>query len=81
MTSPACSLRALTIEHLRGFDRAILPLARENLLLVGPNNSGKTSLLRLLNWVLAEADQDLVEGNRILTEAERALLLPARDRA
>lgn len=72
-------LESLTIEHLRGFDRAVLPLTRENLLLVGPNNSGKTSLLRLLNWVLSEADEDLLTGRRLMTEGERALLLPARD--
>lgn len=77
--SASCALVSLTIEHLRGFDRAVLPLTRENLLLVGPNNSGKTSLLRLLNWVLAEADEDLLLGRRLLSEDERALLLPARD--
>ena len=79
MTDLACDLRSLTIEHLRGFDRAVLTLGRRNLVLVGPNNSGKTSLLRLLNWVLSGADRDLLSGRRDLTDSERSLLIPARD--
>lgn len=79
MSEFACSLEAVTIEHLRGFDRATLRLDRENIVLVGPNNSGKTSLLRLLHWVLTEEDTALLLGERSLTEAEALFLLPARD--
>jgi len=73
------SLLGLTIEHLRGFERASLGLERNNILLVGPNNSGKTSLLRVLDWVFNGADEVLLEGRRSLTDEERQLLLPARD--
>lgn len=75
----ACDLKALTIEHLRGFDRAVLRLDRKNIVLVGPNNSGKTSLLRLLHWVLNDVDRELLTGRRKLTARESSLLLPARD--
>ena len=79
MPDLTCDLVAVTIEHLRGFDKAAVSLSRQNIVLVGPNNSGKTSLLRLLHWVLTEADEDLLVGRRRLTDAESLLLLPARD--
>ena len=79
MTELACELMSITVEHLRGFERATLDLRRQNVVLVGPNNGGKTSLLRILHWVFEGADEDLLLGRRKLTDAERQLLLPARD--
>ncbi|MFL5898404.1 MAG: ATP-dependent nuclease [Solirubrobacterales bacterium] len=38
------------VENLRSFERTALDLKRPVTLLVGPNNSGKTSILRMLDW-------------------------------
>ena len=73
------TLCAVTVENLRGFRSARLDLARQMTLLVGANNSGKTSLLRLLEWALNDADEALVRGERDLTSEEVALLIPARN--
>jgi hypothetical protein len=45
----------------------------------GANNSGKTSVLRILNWILNEADDSALMGDAQLTEDELRLLLPARE--
>jgi AAA ATPase domain/AAA domain, putative AbiEii toxin, Type IV TA system len=74
-----CGLDSITIENLRGFDKAVLNLGRSNTVLVGPNNSGKTSLLKILHWVFSAADRPLLTGQRQLQGWERDLLLPARD--
>lgn len=71
-------LKGFTVENLRGFTRARLSLERSVTLLVGPNNAGKTSLLRLLEWSLSGVDEDLLLGRRVRTPAEDELLLPAR---
>jgi hypothetical protein len=74
-----CSLIGVQVENLRGFRKATLDLERPLTLLVGPNNSGKTSLLRLLDWAINELDHALLTGRRSLSTAEAAMLLPARD--
>ena len=73
------SLVGAEIENLRGYNYASLHLDRSRTLLVGPNSSGKTSVLRLISWVLNELDPDLLNRSRPLTREERAFLLPARD--
>jgi hypothetical protein len=64
--------------NLRGFAETSLRLADGLTLIVGPNNSGKTSLLRLLDWFLNEAKLETLRGAVNLTESEAAMLLPAR---
>lgn len=49
--------------------------------LVGPNNAGKTSLLRILDWAVNHADVTLLTGGRGLSDREALLLLPAADTA
>jgi ABC-type cobalamin/Fe3+-siderophores transport system ATPase subunit len=71
-------LVALDVENLRGFRRASLGLEREVTLLVGPNNSGKTSLLLLLDWVFNRADVGVLLGERPPSPEDCALLVPAR---
>ncbi len=71
-------IEAFQVENLRGFRSARIDLRRQVTLLVGSNNSGKTSLLRLLDWTLG-ADAELVSGHRKMNAQERALLVPARD--
>lgn len=73
------SLIGLHVENLRGFRSATLDLVRPVTLLVGPNNAGKTSLLRLLDWALNATDENLLRGQRPLTDMEQALVVPARD--
>lgn len=53
----AVQLRAIEIQNLRGFVRATVSLERDVTLLVGGNNSGKTSMLLLLDWVLNRASE------------------------
>lgn len=73
------SLCGVEVENLRGFRRATLDLTRGVTILVGPNNSGKTSILRLTDWALNSADQELLLGERDLTVEEETLLIPARN--
>jgi energy-coupling factor transporter ATP-binding protein EcfA2 len=73
------SLCGLEVENLRGFRRTALDLTRGVTILVGPNNSGKTSLLRLTDWALNSADTDVLLGQRDLTTDEESLLIPARN--
>lgn len=79
MSTFDCSLASIRIEGLRGFTNAALRLDQDHLFLVGPNNSGKSSLLRMLDWAVNHADSDLLMGRRYLTQAEQDLLLPAAE--
>lgn len=71
------SLVGLGVENVRGFTNAYLPLASDLIVLVGPNNSGKSSLLRMLQWIFTVDDLAL-RGERPLSEDEQGLLFPAR---
>lgn len=70
-------LTAIRFENVGGFQTAELNLDG-NRLLVGENNSGKTSVLRVLDWIFNSADAALLNGYRSLSEVERKLLVPAR---
>jgi energy-coupling factor transporter ATP-binding protein EcfA2 len=72
-------LTAIQVTNLRGFRDATLPLADGLTLLVGPNNSGKTSILRLLDWILNHAEESTLLGDALLTDDELRLLMPARE--
>lgn len=72
-------LNRVDVENLRGYYAASLSLSRQKTVIVGPNNSGKTSVLRILDWVFNRLDDDLLNQRRKLTDDERMLLLPARD--
>jgi hypothetical protein len=78
MAEPKYRLSSLSVMNLRGFAETSLRLADGLTLIVGPNNSGKTSLLRLLDWFLNEAKLETLRGAVNLTESEAAMLLPAR---
>jgi energy-coupling factor transporter ATP-binding protein EcfA2 len=78
VSAPRYRLRGVEVANLRGFERTSLEFAEGTTLLVGPNNCGKTSLLRLLNWFLNEAERPTLEGAVPLDEAEAEMLLPAR---
>ena len=67
------------IENLRGFRKSRLDIQRDLTVLVGPNNSGKTSLLKLLDWIFNRAHEEALMGNRPLNQDELRLLWPARN--
>lgn len=69
-------LVGIEIENLRSFERTSLWLDHPICLLVGPNNSGKTSILRILDWVF---NGDIREFDRPPIDPEvLELLQPAR---
>jgi energy-coupling factor transporter ATP-binding protein EcfA2 len=72
-------LTGVQIANLRGFRDAVLPVSDGLTLLVGPNNSGKTSVLRLLDWALNHVTEETVLGEALLTPDELRLLMPARE--
>ncbi len=71
-------LNHIAIANLRGFEETSLRLGGGLTFLVGPNNCGKTSILRILAWFLNQADLVTLSGRRNLTVEEADLLLPAR---
>ena len=60
-------LLKLRLENIGGYGTAELDTVG-NRVLIGENNSGKTALLRVLNWVFNEADRELL-GNRQIGRA------------
>ncbi len=76
--APKYRLSSLSVMNLRGFEDTSLTLNDGLTLLVGPNNSGKTSVLRLIDWFLNEARLETLTGAVTLTDTEAAMLLPAR---
>ena len=71
-------LAHVAIASLRGFEETSLRLGDGLTLLVGPNNAGKTSILRILDWFLNEAEPKTLSGRVNLSATETELLLPAR---
>jgi predicted ATPase len=69
-------LLSVEIENLRSFERTALNLEKPVTLLVGPNNSGKTSILRMLDWAF-NGDQREFEGHPRTPEVIE-MLQPAR---
>ena len=70
-------VESMRLENIGGFTVTEFGF-KKSALLIGENNAGKTSILRILNWVFNELDGLLLEGHRVLTEDETALLQPAR---
>jgi hypothetical protein len=66
------------IENLRGFESADLDLGNELVVLVGPNNAGKTSILRMLDWIF-NAPDDAFDPDRRLESGALDLLRPPRN--
>jgi predicted ATP-dependent endonuclease of OLD family len=72
-------LIGVKIENLRGYNEADLTLRKTTSVIVGPNNSGKTSILSLLDWVFNKISINELNPKKQLTESEEKLVLPARD--
>lgn len=75
---PKFGIESVSATNLRGFTDTTLELCGGFTLLVGRNNAGKTSILRLVDWLMNVADEETLKGRRRLTEDKRRLLLPAR---
>ncbi|MGE0135471.1 MAG: ATP-dependent endonuclease [Dehalococcoidia bacterium] len=74
---PEFEIRGFRFQNLRGFRDTRLPLV-PRMVLVGPNNAGKTSLCKLLD-ILFNLDEEAITGRRELHPDELASLEPARD--
>lgn len=72
-------LTGMQVENISGFTNTSINLNRRSVVLVGPNNAGKTSLLRILDWSLRAADRKLFLGQRELSPPEMRTLFPARE--
>lgn len=73
------SLQSIKIQNLRGYYNASLSLTSQDIVIVGPNNAGKTSVLRLLKWALSDLSLEVLKGNIRPEPEEFDFLLPARD--
>lgn len=78
ITEEKLKLISIRYENVRGFYDATLPLQKEKTLIVGRNHAGKTSALKLLDWLINDADPDRLFKNDSLNQEEQALLLPSR---
>ncbi len=72
-------LVAMEAENIRGHTHARLDLSSDRILLVGRNNSGKTSALLLLNWLFNLCKRDVLEGKENPSSTDLDILLPARN--
>lgn len=73
------SLKSIRVDNLRGYSDATLNVESQTTLIVGSNNSGKTSILRLLDWLLNGMDDTLLTGNVTIPKEVLEFLLPATD--
>jgi hypothetical protein len=71
------NLESVGVSRLRGFRDASLTVPERVAFLVGPNNSGKTSILQILDWTLNHAKRATLFSEEDLTSEETALLVPA----
>ena len=76
--STALWLRSIAIENLRNYNSTSLEL-RPHTTIVGNNNEGKSSALRIVDWIINQADTTVLTGGQELSAEETALLLPAND--
>jgi hypothetical protein len=72
------TLLSVEIENLNAFGHTSLALDRDRTVIVGPNNSGKTALLTLVDWLLNRATDDELRGGGLRPESQE-VLLPARE--
>ena len=71
-------IREARVENLRGYTSCGFSLDRPKTLLVGQNNSGKTSILRIVDWVLNEVSTQFLKSGDAPGQDLVNFLLPAR---
>lgn len=79
MSKLILSIDAVEFENLRVYDKTSLNLTEKFIAIVGENNEGKSSALRLLDFFINKVDNDLLHSNRVPTYEELNLLLPANN--
>ena len=67
------------VENLRGYTYASLPLSHQNIVLVGPNNSGKTSIIRIIDWLINHAVLSVLGAELEPSSEIIQFLTPARE--
>lgn len=72
-------LKEIQIENIRGFSYTTFNLESKDVVFVGPNNSGKTSILLLLNWFFNELTTEYLHSGLDMPTEWKSILLPARE--
>ena len=78
MSDKSIRIQEAQIENLRGYSQCAMNLARERTVLVGRNNSGKTSILRIVDWLVNHAPLPVLEGTQTPSTDLIEFLVPAR---
>ncbi|NKZ38432.1 AAA family ATPase [Oleiagrimonas citrea] len=72
-------LTGVQADNLRGYRSTYLPIDRDVSVVVGPNNAGKTSILRILDWFLNGVDPSVFKSEWELPTDVAEFILPARE--
>ena len=72
-------IKEIQIENIRGFSDTTFNLEGKDIVFVGPNNSGKTSILLLLNWFFNELSAEYLNSGQYMPDEWQSILLPARE--
>lgn len=71
-------LESIQFENIRNFSKTSITLTKKEILLVGRNNSGKTSALKIIDWLFNAFDIDEHWDNEGTSLNYKPTLLPAR---
>lgn len=69
---------SILFENIRGFDKCSIDLSKEKLVLIGRNNSGKSSLLLLLDMLINKIDVEALKRKENASKLIWETLQPAR---
>ena len=70
-------IKSIEIENLRGYSYMSMNLDKSFSLVVGPNNAGKTSVFKILEWVFNVFPIETMNRSYVLNENDMVLLVPA----
>ena len=71
-------IESIQFENIRNFSNTSINLSKEKILLVGRNNSGKTSALKIVDWLFNAFDINQHLESEETSLKYRSILLPAR---
>ena len=72
------TIEGVEIENLRGYSTARLVWGAF-CVLVGENNEGKSSVLKIIDFLVNRAEKDFLTGRRRMTKDEEAFWMPANE--
>ena len=75
---PHIRIVGVEIENLRGYSNAQLEFG-DFRVLVGENNEGKSSALKLIDSLVNRASKEFLDGSRKMTKDEEAFWMPANE--